>query len=512
MKTWKAILAIILVIALFGTLFAACSVDTNEDGVSSNGTGNNLGSPVHEDVDDVIFWVFDDRGSGVDNEGRIETAINEITEPNGVHVDITYLSFGDYSTKVQISIAGGERVDVLGLLLNSAIASLRTNNVARNDITEIYKTYAADALKVVEPYMGPYMDPEGTIYGLPTQRAHVNSVFYVFNRDVAEELNLVEQIENMTSYSEMEEILAVVKEAYPDWWAFAPNQTYGVIPQTYGGDKFEDSVRVDNLGDSVNMVSANNDGIVELYPATQHYLDSVKLGADWASKGYVWPDGIYDGNDANSNMKAKVAFGMEFGSEGSAVSVAATKTALFEYPVVANLAYTNMLTTSSINFWGISVPVTCEEPEAACKFINMLYTNEALMNVFVHGEEGVDYEVVNGEAVHFENSYSEGNYVVGNNLLTLPVAGAGADYWQRVDEINNSAEISPYMGFLIDSADLELVISQISAVRDQYHQTIVNGGYTEELYQEYLAKLEIAGVQDYLKSVQAQLDAWIAAQ
>ena len=59
---------------------------------------------------------------------------------------------------------------------------------------------------------------------------------------------------------------------------------------------------------------------------------------------------------------------------------------------------------------------------------------------------------------------------------------------------------------------MDLVMSQISAVTDQYKCAIQCGGYTEESYQEYLAKLETAGVQDYLNAVQAQLDAWLAEQ
>ena len=48
---------------------------------------------------------------------------------------------------------------------------------------------------------------------------------------------------------------------------------------------------------------------------------------------------------------------------------------------------------------------------------------------------------------------------------------------------------------IIDSAVehfRQLLISQISAVSDQYAQTLGCGGYTEELYQEYIAKLEAA--------------------
>ena len=59
---------------------------------------------------------------------------------------------------------------------------------------------------------------------------------------------------------------------------------------------------------------------------------------------------------------------------------------------------------------------------------------------------------------------------------------------------------------------LELLTSQITAVTDQYSQSLLSGLYTPESYQEYLNALDAAGVQDYLDAVQSQLDAWLATQ
>ena len=530
MKKLKAILALILVACLFVTLFAACAKNdeqptTNNQPSTENNQQNNTqdeDKPTDADtqqpddneeveITDVIFWVFDDRGSGAANEARIEAAMNKITEPEGVHVDISYLNIGDYKTKVQLAISGGERIDLLQIFLNSQIAQARSINMLRDDITDIYKEYAADALEVVAPYMAPYMDKDGTIYGLPVQRAHVGGTFWLFNKEVAVELGLEEKIANLDSYSELEEILSIVQNAYPDWYAIQPYQTYGVIPQSYGGDLFADSVVSDSVGDSIGMVY-NNDGKIELLPASQHYLDSVKLSANWFNKGYVWPDGLYNKEDGNSNMKAKVSFAAMTSSEGSAKAVGATKSALFDYEVLCVEApYPRMFSTGSVSFWGMGIPTSCQEPEAACKLLNMLYTNADLMNVFVHGEEGVDYQVIDGEAHKLENGYSEGNYVVGNNFLTWPVAGTGADHWEAIKKINEETQLSPFMGFVLDTSKLDLYIAQINAVRDQYHQTMVNGGYTPESYQEYLDKLQDADVQGYLDAIQTQLDAWVAA-
>ena len=56
------------------------------------------------------------------------------------------------------------------------------------------------------------------------------------------------------------------------------------------------------------------------------------------------------------------------------------------------------------------------------------------------------------------------------------------------------------------------MISQISAVVDQYSGAMNCGVFTDDEYQAYLDKLESAGVNDYLGEIQTQLNAWLAQQ
>lgn len=93
-----------------------------------------------------------------------------------------------------------------------------------------------------------------------------------------------------------------------------------------------------------------------------------------------------------------------------------------------------------------------------------------------------------------------------------PLAGNEPDFYQIAQKINDESVKSPYLGFAIDPTGLDNVIANLSAVYDQYHNQLTTGYYTEELYQEYLNKLEVAGVNDYLAQIQDQLNSWLAAQ
>ena len=131
------------------------------------------------------------------------------------------------------------------------------------------------------------------------------------------------------------------------------------------------------------------------------------------------------------------------------------------------------------------------------------------MKLVVNGIEGEDYELEDGQAKQKENMFSQGNFIYGNNLLALPVYGTGADFYDRVEAMNKEAECSPYLGFNLDTTDLDLYISQIATVTEQYRCAMASGGYSDDYYNEYISKLEAAGAQDYVNTVQKQLDAWL---
>ncbi len=171
-----------------------------------------------------------------------------------------------------------------------------------------------------------------------------------------------------------------------------------------------------------------------------------------------------------------------------------------------------MVKTAQPQFTGVAVPSTAEEPEAAVKFINQLYTNADLMNLLIWGEEGKDYTVQDGQVVSTEGAhYLSVDFVLGNATILTPLMGNGADFYEQVKNINETARKSPFLGFALATGNLDLVMSQITAVTDQYAKDMIYGGYTPEKLDEYISKLNEAGVQDYLDAAQAQLDAWKAA-
>ncbi len=528
MKTRKAILALGLALVLL--LFAACggqsssaagtdAADTPEatGSAPAQGSGNGTSDPEQlggEETTDIRFLFFDLMGKGEAHGDRIVEAINALTGPQiGVHVAIQWMSMGDWNTQAQLSIASGERVDVMSLCVGANVTAMAASSQL-TDLTPYLAEYAPEMLALMGDYISAYTI-DGRVYGVPAYRSYCTNSYIVMRADLLDELNLTQQAKDMKTWSEFEQILDAVKNAYGGQgiYPISNGASLSIVSTTStlrGGDSFAETEVFDYLSDTTGVVYTDAEGHIGLRQAQPGYVEELERVRSWYEQGWVYPDSSFNQEGGVSLMQQGVVFCGIYASE---YGVETSYKNMTTYDCVCTQISPGMISTSTLTAWGVGVPVTAEEPEAAVKFINMLYTSKDLMNLLVRGEEGVDYEVVDGQAQQLsENVYKEYDWGLGNNLLITPMMGNGADYCERVKALNDAAPLSAYLGFTLDSSGLDLYISQITAVTDQYAGALQCGLYTEADYQEYLAKLEAADVGGYLEKIQAQLDAWPAQQ
>ena len=503
----KTLISLLLIVALVCTLFAACSKTGSTTGKPEGSTGSEP-----EEIVNVVVWLADVYAHGADASDRLNAAINKITEPKGIHADVTFLNIGDWLQKAQMSISSNERIDLMTMCVGSGVTTLYTNSMVM-DITDLLDQYAPEAKALMEPYIPAYTFG-GRVYGLPTYRSYVTNGYVCFYQDALDEIGMTEKAQNLDSWSTFEEILEKLTEANKGSGRYAFCGGTGTLTAspsyTIAGDKFSDIVVNDVLGDSTGLITTDKEGHVSFYQKTNAYVEACKMGKKWMDNGWVFPDSIYDSSlSAQETIGAGGALSEICSSE---IGLEAMKNQIYKAPSLCIKLYTGVITTGTLTGWGMGVPVCAEEPEAAVRLMNLFYTNSDLMKLVVNGIEGEDYELVDGQAKQTENMFSQGNFIYGNNLLALPVYGNGADFYDRVETMNKEAECSPYLGFNLDTNDLELYISQIAAVTDQYRCAMASGGYSDDYYNEYISKLEAAGAQDYVNAVQEQLDAWLAAK
>ncbi len=536
MKYCKSILALSLIVLLLLSLLAACGQaeestnagDSNASNTPVNDSnssqekpsGNNSEQISTEDIDNIEFYFYDLYNHG-DYGQKIIDAVNEITIPLiQVRVDIEWYDMGSYGTQLGLNIAGGTPVDLVSIMPMPAtsVAQLHASNQLM-EIRDLVMEYAPQTYEMMEPYLNA-MTYNGGLYGLPTMKNWANNQYIMMRADVLRELDLYDYAADMSSWQEYEEVLRQVTEAKAGsgMYGLGRARSNSVVNSlmALGYEAFSDYSLYDSCGDTLTLLFSDRDGNIYSYYEDEHTVSGMKLLADWYAKGYIWPDSAFSDTDGDDLVSGNVIFSkMEGGELGVEVRQQANCGTEMLCVKVAN----GYITTSQLTSWGLAIPVTADEPEAACRFIEQLYTNAELLNLLLMGIEGEDYVVLESGEIDYPEGldansveYHEPDWLFGNQFLVLPWAGNGADYREIAAQENVNSEISPYLGFALDTSQLENVIASLSAVNDQYAASLSCGLYTDELYQQFLDKLYAQGLQDYIDAVQTQLSAFLAAQ
>ena len=518
MKTFQKLLALLLTLALLGAALSACASGKEtppagggqpDDGqTGAEGAAGDDGAAPDEMTN--IRFLFDDSRSCADFGERIVEKINAITEPElGVHVAIDYVSSGDFKTKTIVALAGGDVYDLMSVNPRLPLANLYASSVL-TDITQLLPEWAPDTHALIGQYL-PACSYDGRVYCIPTLRSYQTNTYLGMRKDVLDDAGLTEQAQAVAGWDDFEKILEAVHAVRPDLYfcqgpSYMLNYSVGVRGET---DRFADSLP-SYVKDANWLVYASTDGVVTNHAVTPGYLADCQMMARWMERGYVYPDAPFSEESGYDLIKQGIGFAVEFNGEYGTEVAFRDKTG---YDCVLVEVCKGSITTDVPNTWALGVPITAEEPEAALRFVNLLYTNSDVMNLFVRGEEGVDYDLVDGEVVYREDPvYKNYDWGVGNQLILTPIAGNGANFYEEVAKLNAAAETSPFLGFVLDVSELEFLVGQISSVYDKYRKSMEYGLYTDEDYQKFCTELETAGMQEYLQGIQAQLDAWRAQQ
>ena len=281
-----------------------------------------------------------------------------------------------------------------------------------------------------------------------------------------------------------------------------------------GGDTFDDATTFDYCGDTIRIVGGLADGTVECMYWNDALVQQYARFADWMQKGYCWPDSVYSSPEGGGAglMKQNMAFSEIITSE---VGVEATKKASIGYDYLVKPIKNIPIGSDQVAKFGLSVNSTCEEPAAAMKFINAMYTDSYVMQLLVQGIEGEHYVLDEEGIADFptpgdsnSSSYHCAEFLFGNQFLLHPWSGNSADFRETSFESFKSAPNSIYLGFAFDTSALQNDVAAISAVNERYLQSLTGGGYTEQIMEDLRSELKAAGIDTYVEAMREQIDAW----
>ena len=451
-----------------------------------------------------------------DRVQAVEEAMNAITETSiGVHADLVTFNAGDYATQIGLMLAGNEDVDVMLSLGGTTSFNALTANKQVMDMAPYLETYAPDAYALMKDYLGP-VTIDGKVYALLPYRNYATSYYLMMREDVLDDLGLREAADKAESFEDLTEIFEAVKEnTNLSIWGDTKTATAGVGVIKFADGPFSEIRAFDNLSDQLKLIYTDDEGHVSLLPESE-MREEFEFVREWNDKGWIYKDSLTSDVMGDTLMRDGVIFAEIFKAE---LGAEASK----EQTTGQNL-YLKELTMCPVYSWnmsmgGLVLPVTCDEPEAAMKWINSLYVGPELINLLTYGIEGEDYQLgETGEANYLDGQsssttgYHNGDFMFGNHFEIYPWAGLGGDFRSVELEYWNKAPFSPYFGFAMDTSELTNVIAALTAVTDEYGPRVYCGMFTDEEYESYISKLKVAGADEYVQAYQDQLSAWMDKQ
>lgn len=450
----------------------------------------------------------------------VQTELNKYLEPKiGVDIELHPVDMFQYTDQINLVLSSGDQVDIFMPLAGLSTYVTKGQVLPMDDYVDEMKE-AIDLMG--EDFMkSSYVN--GSLYSLPVYKANTYQWYFMCRKDMADEAGV--DLNSINSIADLEELLTKVHENHPDIYPLCPTNpnTFQLINSADGP---EAGVDIDYLGDNPESCTGaviGNSGKVENFYASDAFKEMVERAYDWNQKGLLMPEASVSPDIASDLIAAGRGFGSIIGYGYPMSEEMANRGTYGDYEMTWATCGTDLMQSAAFSNQ-FSLGYTSGDPAAACRLMNLLWTDEYVVNTIIYGLEGEDYVIPEGfDPLNSMPDYPEGVTdqtapyqarvscgCFGNNFLMYGFGGSVKDF--GMDLINNSKK-SEYLGFLFDGANVKTEITAVNNVISQYYTGLECGEMNPaETLPKFISELEAAGIDAIIAEKQAQLDAWKAQQ
>ncbi len=490
----KRVLYLLVVLPMILSTFASC------------GTKSSVEDSKSKDEPYTVNFVYHAPKEG--NQAEVNEAINKITlEELNMKVNLIPMSFDTYNQKMPILLASKEPMDISFLFTWNYASFLDAGYIVNaadyKDYTkDIYKTLGEDA---EAGYIGD------TLLGFPMNNSRSMPSGIFVRKDIFDELGYKESDFNVTtddysSFDQLTQMFAKIKEKYPTITPFDGHRTMGVNYSSY----------VDGFGDTFGVLENYGQEMkVTNWFESNQYKQFALLNRKWFTSGYTSKDIAVQQELGQVKMKA-----------GSCASFFASYGPNWRTDVKSQTGYDTVLipvssklkSTSVVNGCLNSVMYQSQNKEKAFEFLNWAYTNADFNNILNWGIEGRDWVLnADGQAEYPEGitaqnvKYHEDfGFIYPNQYLMYPWTGSPKNIWDLTKNFDSDAIISKAFGFSFDPASVANEVQQCNTVLAKYESSICYGAVdSEKGLTDMNKELYDAGLQKIIDEKQRQMDEWM---
>ncbi len=539
----KKTLAIILTMAMLLTLLAGCggSASAPTEAPKENAPAAEVPKEEAPAAKDPVTLVWYYMGTGQQKDtGAVEAYANELVKqyPGLEHVSLVLKPYdGDeYKQALTLAQAAGDQIDIVCSVYLDPFGTLVDDGVYMP-----MDDYMSETLKNEFPeWLWALGSKGGKTYMVPNYQNAFNASTLVFPKEYMDKYGdydamtavLSDPAASLTDKAAcLEEYVMAVREGEGTSTKYA----YPILQSLGGSLGYGFMTPYDTLGN--NFIVTNGTNKVEYIYATDAVKEILAIHADWFDKGIFAPDGIStDNNDYNkAHMLEPVSYAYSLlEGVGNAEDLSQTYSGSNGFESVAIMTQGYNFVQNSWAAGGNGISATCENPEEAALFLECINCGSdigiQLYNALIFGLEGTHYTrdasdpnrietlEYTGSQGNISTSYAGFKWCLGNSFYAWKNQAVADGQYERIKKYNEdpTTQGSSIPGFVVDNSKVSTQVDQINAVFTEYEYTLLYGvtgkaGW-EAKYQEFMDKLNAAGLQEVLAEYQSQLDAYLAAK
>ena len=459
-----------------------------------------------------------------------ETVLKELNaylqEKLNVTLEVIWGTWGDFDTATVTALTGGDDVD---MYFTCNWSANEYNKFARDGywvrLDDMLATYAPELLETIPQGIWDCAVTAGYdgmgIYAVPGLKDTATQNCWDVNGTLLAELGYdVDAVcaAGLDYYSEeFEAMLQAAKDAkgknfYPLLIEAAVLERMVTHSSIITGDIGSGNV-LSYYYDAEHPSKDIGSTIVNKY-ATDEFAKFAAKTYEYAQKGFISPScqSTATANDYRTATQStgEYLFGTQSYAYGCEIEFAAAR-GIDVRMVPETAAYMDCTSGQGAM---VAISATSKTPERSLMFLNLLNTDPTVMTMLNYGVEGFTYTDNGDGTITFidENraNYSPWRNGMGNVRILPPTAAEGPTYWDDFAAYYDAAEALPMGGFIFDSSAYETETAAIANVYAEYAFNLMSGAVDPATaLPEFLAKLEAAGINEFVAAAQEQLQAYL---
>jgi len=507
-------LAVMIVIALLAVI--GCNNQQTTTTTGSTTSQQTSSETTVQGPPTEVTMVFCQGAPNIPDLQLVVDEISKISEQEAnVKFNLVGIPFANYSQQIMLMLTGHETMD---LFVTGVLPFENLSGQLANNQLAVLDDYVEQFGEGIVSTLGDYLDVSkvnGHIYAIPTYRDMATSKGILIDKAIADKYNL--DAAKVKTLTDLEPFFAAIKNGETETAAFNPcSEINSGLDFSFGlknGDALSSAYFFTGvLLDSQDVTSP----LVNFYE-TAEAVELFKLARKWNQAGYIMPGIISNTDEATNLLKAgKVASYLSSLVPGSA----AEKEVSIGRPVVEIYLGEPSATSSTVCNWMWAVPNYSKVPDASVKFLNLMFTNSDVVDLFNYGIPEKHYVIADDGRVALpegidrsNNPYSMGmRFLWGNRALAQIQAPFDLNTMDEIIELNNTAIKSKGIGFMFDPTPVKTEFANCVNVHQQYAKALGTGSVDPDVVlPEYLEKLKAAGCDVIIAEKQSQFNEFLAA-